>query len=401
MAAVISQGLSKRYRLGEYVFTGRSGDDGGTDRWLWALRDVSFEVGQGEVLGIVGRNGAGKTTLLKLLARITRPTSGRAVLEGRLGALLEVGTGFHPELTGRDNIYLNGAILGMGRAEIASRFDEIVQFAGIERFLDTPLKRYSSGMYVRLAFAVAAHLEPEILVVDEVLAVGDTEFQKKCLGRMSEVASEGRTVLFVSHNLLAVRKLCTSALLLEQGAVEYQGDVAHCLKLYLGNTADEASARVDLRESRQNGSGEVEFLEVAISDPDGRLSSSIAIGEPFDVSVRFRLNEPVEDLLIGLAVHGSEDLPIFSTHWNDLGDASFSLEPGEWETKVRIDPNHLRHGRYTISLGAIRGIDLLGRVEAACSFDIAEVVLKDDFHYDHRVGEIFVPMTWAPPVPAR
>ena len=193
---------------------------------FWALKNVSFEVKQGEVLGIIGRNGAGKSTLLKVLSRIAEPTAGRVVLDGRVASLLEVGTGFHPELTGRENIFLNGAILGMSRAEIKRRFDEIVAFAEVEMFLDTPVKRYSSGMYVRLAFAVAAHLEPEILVVDEVLAVGDAQFQKKCLGRMSEVAAEGRTVLFVSHNMNAVESLCTTILCLESGGVKaHSGDV--------------------------------------------------------------------------------------------------------------------------------------------------------------------------------
>ena len=209
---------------------------------FWALRDVSFEVKQGEVLGIIGRNGAGKSTLLKVLSRITEPTEGRVTLEGRVASLLEVGTGFHPELTGRENIFLNGAILGMARAEITGKFDEIVAFAEVETFLDTPVKRYSSGMYVRLAFAVAAHLEPEILIVDEVLAVGDAEFQKKCLGRMSEVAAGGRTVLFVSHNMNAVEGLCTTALCLEGGSVKgHGGDVRGFIARHLGAVTDDDS----------------------------------------------------------------------------------------------------------------------------------------------------------------
>ena len=200
---------------------------------LWALRDVSFEIKRGEVVGIIGRNGAGKTTLLKILSRITEPTEGRARIRGHVGSLLEVGTGFHPELTGRENIYLNGAILGMTRSEIGGKFDEIVSFAEIEKFLDTPVKHYSSGMYVRLAFAVAAHLEPDILLVDEVLAVGDAAFQKKCLGKMGDVAQEGRTVLFISHNMQAVRTLCKKALLLTDGRIETQGDVHSVVNTYL------------------------------------------------------------------------------------------------------------------------------------------------------------------------
>ena len=209
---------------------------GDTVEEFWALKDVSFEVKRGEVLGIIGRNGAGKSTLLKILSRITEPSEGQVTIDGRIASLLEVGTGFHPELTGRENIYLNGAILGMGRAEIRRKFDEIVAFAEVEKFLDTPVKRYSSGMYVRLAFAVAAHLEPEVLVVDEVLAVGDAEFQKKCLGKMSEVAGRGRTVLFVSHNMGAAQRICAIGLLLSSGRITFAGEIGECVACYLRNT---------------------------------------------------------------------------------------------------------------------------------------------------------------------
>src|SRR5438067_1582168 len=211
---------------------------------IWALRGVSFEVKQGEVLGIIGRNGAGKSTLLKILSRITEPTTGRVELHGRVGSLLEVGTGFHPELTGRENIYLNGSILGMRHHEIDRRFDEIVAFAEIEKFVDTPVKRYSSGMYLRLAFAVAAHLEPEILLVDEVLAVGDVQFQKRCLGKMEQVASEGRTVLFVSHNMPAIQRLCSRALLLSAGGIEAQGEVQATVQAYLTMGLERLGERV-------------------------------------------------------------------------------------------------------------------------------------------------------------
>src|ERR1700736_125365 len=256
-AIITVEGLGKKYRLGQRsnerytalrdVLTDkakslfrRNGNPRSDIRnpqsnEIWALRDVSFEVKQGEVIGIIGRNGAGKSTLLKILSRITEPTTGRVRLKGRVASLLEVGTGFHPELTGRENIFLNGAVLGMTRAEIQRKFDEIIDFAEVEKFLDTPVKRYSSGMYVRLAFAVAAHLEPEILVVDEVLAVGDAEFQKKCLGRMNDVAHEGRTVLFVSHNMQAVRRLCERALLLEDGKLVKEGDVASVAEHYLAS----------------------------------------------------------------------------------------------------------------------------------------------------------------------
>src|SRR3954468_6940179 len=256
MSVISVENLSKRYVIGHQ----RDAQDGlrhaleeafrNPYRWVmerkgklqasreefWALRDVSFEVEQGDVVGIIGRNGAGKSTLLKILSRITEPTTGRIRIGGRVASLLEVGTGFHQELTGRENIFLNGAILGMGRLEIKRKFDEIIAFAEIEKFLDTPVKRYSSGMYVRLAFAVAAHLEPEILIVDEVLAVGDAEFQKRCLGRRGEVAQEGRTVLFVSHNMQAVRRLCRTGILLEQGQIVAEGDAQSVVRRYLASS---------------------------------------------------------------------------------------------------------------------------------------------------------------------
>jgi lipopolysaccharide transport system ATP-binding protein len=241
---------------------------------FWALKDVSCEVKRGEVVGIIGRNGAGKSTLLKILSRITEPTAGRVTIKGRVGSLLEVGTGFHPELTGRENIYLNGAILGMKRAEISAKFDEIVTFAEVERFLDTPVKRYSSGMYVRLAFAVAAHLEPEILIIDEVLAVGDAEFQKKCLGKMGEVAGGGRTVLFVSHDMGAVQRLCSSALLFSDGRIRYVGSPANAIASYL--FAEKAAANsFDLSTKSRQGTGTVRLERVSLLDRPAPLSARV------------------------------------------------------------------------------------------------------------------------------
>ena len=238
-------------------------DEGSTlpaDEEFWALRDVTFDIKCGEVVGIIGRNGAGKSTLLKVLSRITEPTTGRIEIEGRVASLLEVGTGFHPELTGRENIYLNGAILGMARAEIRGKFDEIVSFAEVERFLDTPVKRYSSGMYVRLAFAVAAHMEPEILIVDEVLAVGDAAFQKKCLGKMNEVASrEGRTVLFVSHTMTAVRQMCATGLLLANGQLQTSGTAEHVISAYQDSLEDDSTV-----SSKRGGTGEVRISRVTV-----------------------------------------------------------------------------------------------------------------------------------------
>ncbi len=254
---------------------------------FWALRDVSLDVQQGERLGIIGRNGAGKSTLLKILSRIVEPTSGQIGMRGRVASLLEVGTGFHPELTGRENIYLNGAILGMGRREIRSRFDEIVAFSEVQRFLETPVKRYSSGMYVRLAFAVAAHLEPEILIVDEVLAVGDLEFQKKCLGKLQDVGQQGRTVIFVSHNLAAIHQLCTTGVLLEGGQVKQQGAVAEVVSSYL-NQHSSARTAADLRDrAGRPGRGGVQFLWARLLGRGGQPMQTHSLGE--DLTVEFGL----------------------------------------------------------------------------------------------------------------
>ncbi|HZW29900.1 MAG TPA: ABC transporter ATP-binding protein, partial [Isosphaeraceae bacterium] len=282
--AIRVEGLGKRYRLGgprERYSTLRDqirswssprGRLRRTDRDerrppFWALKDVSFQIEPGEVVGVIGRNGAGKSTLLKILSRITEPTEGAADIHGRVGSLLEVGTGFHPELTGRENVYLNGAILGMRRSEIARKFDEIVAFAGVEQFIDTPVKHYSSGMYMRLAFAVAAHLEPEILVVDEVLAVGDAQFQKRCLGKMGEVARSGRTVLFVSHNMHAIRSLCTRGILLKSGQVSFQGTAHESVSRYLESMRSGTSSPTVSQRITRPGTGEWRFTEVMAAKP--------------------------------------------------------------------------------------------------------------------------------------
>jgi lipopolysaccharide transport system ATP-binding protein len=260
---------------------------------MWALRDVSFEVKQGEILGIIGRNGAGKSTLLKILSRVTAPTSGEVRVKGRIASLLEVGTGFHPELTGRENIFLNGAILGMTKTEIKSKLDEIVAFAEIEKFLDTPVKRYSSGMYVRLAFAVAAHLEPEILIVDEVLAVGDAEFQKKCLGKMQSVATnEGRTVLFVSHNMGAINELCSRCVLLNRGAIEKEGGTKEVVETYLTPGATPTSVPLSARTDR-TGSGRLRFTRVRLL-VEGREVSAVKSGQKLTVELSYEAPESIE-----------------------------------------------------------------------------------------------------------
>jgi len=266
---------------------GRQIVEGSEVEEFWALRDVSFEIRRGEVVGVIGRNGAGKSTLLKILSRITEPTQGRVRIRGRVASLLEVGTGFHPELTGRENIFLNGAVLGMSRAEIRRKFDEIVAFSEVEKFIDTPVKRYSSGMYVRLAFAVAAHLEPEILVVDEVLAVGDAEFQRKCLGKMSQVAGEGRTVLFVSHNMPSVQRLCSSGLVLSHGSVVARGTAADAIEHYTRTV--EALAQQDLatRPDRR-GAGGVRVVDVTLHDMAGAQIATAVCGQPLKVRIHYR-----------------------------------------------------------------------------------------------------------------
>jgi lipopolysaccharide transport system ATP-binding protein len=277
------------------VVCGRQVLQGDEVEEFWALKDISFEVKRGEVLGIIGRNGAGKSTLLKILSRITEPTEGRVTINGRVASLLEVGTGFHPELTGRENVYLNGAILGMRRAEIRHKFDEIVAFAEIDNFLDTPVKRYSSGMYVRLAFAVAAHLEPEILIVDEVLAVGDAEFQKKCLGKMSKEASSGRTVLFVSHDLTAVERLCHSCIALRRGRISERGSPADVLNTYLGSRQT-IKGEVDLSTFDREGAGRVRFARISLADGHGRITDRPKVGQTLEIYLGFSGSDPTHKI---------------------------------------------------------------------------------------------------------
>ncbi|MDW8078404.1 MAG: ABC transporter ATP-binding protein [Thermoguttaceae bacterium] len=284
-----------------------------TDRVIWALKDVSFEVKHGEVLGIIGPNGAGKSTLLKILSRITEPTSGYAEIRGRVGSLLEVGTGFHPELTGRENVYLNGAILGMSRAEIRRKFDDIVSFAGVEKFIDTPVKRYSSGMQVRLAFAVAAHLDPEILIIDEVLAVGDAEFQKRCLGKMNEVARSGRTVLFVSHNLAAVEGLCNVAMRLQSGRLMEFGQPISVIGAYLKGAA-ELRGEIDLRDFQRPVSSSARFEFVRFLNSRGICSGEVACGEDLTIELGIAVTQAVSCARIAIRFFNSLGQRILTCH---------------------------------------------------------------------------------------
>lgn len=314
---------------------------------LWALRDISFEVNRGEVLGIIGRNGAGKSTLLKILSRITEPTSGRAVMRGRVGSLLEVGTGFHPELTGRENIFLNGAILGMRKKEIENKFDEIVAFSEVERFIDTPVKRYSSGMYVRLAFAVAAHLDPEILLVDEVLAVGDAQFQKKCLGKMGEVAHQGRTVLFVSHNMGMINSLCGSAVLLDSGSVALCGSVSKAISLYYSGTL-QSSFHVDYRRSpKPVGDEFATLLEAYIENSAGEKTGDMDIRSGFTVTMIYRLDKQTGGPAYpNFHVYNSQGVHVFVTGAGKTTD----MAAGIFSATCSIPGNFLNNDTYSIGL---------------------------------------------------
>jgi lipopolysaccharide transport system ATP-binding protein len=284
---------------------------------IWALKDVSFEVKQGEVMGIIGRNGAGKSTLLKVLSRITKPTQGRAEIHGRVGSLLEVGTGFHPELTGRENMYLNGAILGMKKAELERKFDEIVAFAEVEQFIDTPVKRYSSGMYVRLAFAVAAHLEPEILLVDEVLAVGDAEFQKKCLGKMGDVARVGRTILFVSHNMQAIQSLCTSAMQLDRGRITRIGEPRAVVAHYLASI-DRVASEVTWPEETAPGDQQVKLLGVRVFGPPPNTGGTCSSRDDVTVELDFVAHSSSPGLCVGFDLITSEGVLVARSYHTDL-----------------------------------------------------------------------------------
>ena len=357
--AIVAEGIAKRYRLGEResyralrdvlagAFTapfGRAHRAPMSE--VWALDDVSFTLGRGEVLGLIGANGAGKSTLLKVLSRITDPTRGRAVLHGRVGSLLEVGTGFHPELTGRENIVLNGTILGMRRSEIVRRFDEIVEFAGVQKFLDTPVKRYSSGMQVRLAFAVAAHLEPEILLVDEVLAVGDAEFQQRCLGKMKDVTREGRTIVFVSHNLAAVRALCQRAVVLERGRLVFDGATEDGVHRYLGQATGATEAVVEgeglrLRVAKERLYSSDPFFEctrIAVLDEEGVPSTSFRSDEEIAVEIEFRVFRPLAAPRVLVTLTDENQVPVLRTETIDdavLDDVP-RLEPGAYRSSVRL-----------------------------------------------------------------
>ena len=322
---------------------------------IWALREVSFDVQTGQVLGIIGRNGAGKSTLLKILSRVTEPSEGYAEIRGRVGSLLEVGTGFHHELTGRENIYLNGAILGMKRAEIERKFDEIVAFSEVEQFIDTPVKRYSSGMYLRLAFAVAAHLEPEILVVDEVLAVGDVEFQRKCMGKMGEVAREGRTVLFVSHNMSAILRLTEETLVLDHGQLVYRAPTSQAVDFYMASGYSQEGERAWQPEEIPADAAPFRPIAMRVRDARGRVSDTVRSVEPLSIEIDYSLSAPVIGLRVGiylLTMRGEYVLTSFDTD-DPVQYENLSTRPaGYYRSCCELPGNLLNEGRYVLGMNA-------------------------------------------------
>lgn len=322
---------------------------------IWALQDISFQVPKGRVLGIVGRNGAGKSTLLKIFSRVTEPTAGYAEIHGRVGSLLEVGTGFHPELTGRENIYLNGAILGMKRLEIEKKFDEIVEFSEVAKFIDTPVKRYSSGMYLRLAFAVAAHLEPEILVVDEVLAVGDAEFQRKCLGKMTDVAQEGRTVLFVSHNMSAILRLTEETLVLDRGQNVLLAPTAQAVDYYMSSGIAQVGERLWVDEEIPANAYPFQPLSLRVVDRRGRTVDTVRATEPFTLEISYRLEAAISALRVGLYLMTSRGEQVFTSF--DTDDPSLFEEyplrqPGSYTSRCEVPADMLNEGRYVVGVNA-------------------------------------------------
>lgn len=374
--AVRVNGLSKQYRIGgkqevhknlrevltdafaspfcrvRRLVQGQKGGVAGTEEKIWALKDISFEVRRGEVVGIIGRNGAGKTTLLKILCRITEPTEGCAEIHGRVGSLLEVGTGFHPELSGRENIYLSGAILGMRKAEMNRKFDDIVAFAEIDKFMDTPVKHYSSGMYVRLAFAVAAHLEPEILLVDEVLAVGDAAFQKKCLGKMGDVAKEGRTILFVSHNMAAIRTLTEKCLYLQDGQIVSYDRTSETVDQYLADVLKHKAIKpyeLDFYRRHSRKETTVRFVQVRINESKGQLAE-ILIGDSFTLFMTLESKKQVKEANITINLKKLQgDIVVTILSW----DSHFKvdLKPGLTTFSCKLEGLHLVPGHYLIDLG--------------------------------------------------
>jgi lipopolysaccharide transport system ATP-binding protein len=410
--AIQTEGLSKRYKIGkvEKYYTLRDSISrmfsaplrlvrGEISRapkeWFWALQDVSMEVKQGDVVGVIGRNGAGKTTLLKLLSRITTPTLGQATISGRVGSLLEVGTGFHPELTGRDNIFLNGAIIGMRRADILRKFDEIVEFAEIGRFIDTAVKRYSSGMHMRLAFAVAAHLEPEILIVDEVLAVGDAAFQRKCIGKMDSVAKGGRTVLFVSHNMSAAAQLCNRGILLGAGKLVRSGPIDDVVAEYMETGSREQESEITFPE-RPHGVGSIRRLR--LQNSQGKKTTEFFNDERICVEVEYELKEPVSDNHVFVLLDRADGLLVLKNSDDDyrpLGLQAAGLrQPGLYTRRVFFPAGVLNEGVYQFQILLGKRRAELDRQKSAF-FRIEDRTDYRDSCFGKRNGVMLFPLEWS------
>jgi lipopolysaccharide transport system ATP-binding protein len=410
-AAIRVQNLSKQYKIAatrERNETLRQAIVSGASSLLrgkgaeneappfWALRDVSFDIGQGDVIGVVGRNGAGKSTLLKILSRVTQPSSGRIEIRGRVGSLLEVGMGFDRELTGRENTYLNGAILGMKKREIDRKFDEIVAFAEIEQFIDTPVKRYSSGMYTRLAFAVAAHLEPEVLIVDEVLAVGDAKFQARCLGKMGQVASEGRTVVFVSHNMSAITNFCPRSIWLERGSMRDFGKTSDIVSRYLSEGGDRSGSVVFAPEDRP-GSDAARLMSVRTLNGAGEPVNLIGANEALTVEVEYETLRRTSGLRIGVTLLGRDGEAILSTKDLDAYPSDYVREAGRYVSRCTLPGDFLNAGKFFITVGSdIPMVQANFNADRVLSFSVEMASDSVGGHVpDGRVGLLRMQLPWS------
>ncbi|WP_293892574.1 ABC transporter ATP-binding protein [Flavobacterium sp.] len=368
----------------------------GESNIVWSLKDINFEIQRGDAVGIIGKNGAGKSTLLKLLSRITSPTSGEIKVKGRIASLLEVGTGFHPELTGRENIYLNGAILGMRKKEITRKLEEIINFSGVERYIDTPVKRYSSGMYVRLAFAVAAHLESEILIVDEVLAVGDAEFQKKCLGKMGDISKgEGRTVLFVSHNMSAVKSLCQKGILLENGLIKSIGDIDKVMSSYTSNVNSKESQVFFDEQTKRSGSKNLEFLSLEIRNQHDVLTQEYSIGDDLNVRFRIRNNANEGKSEVAIQIKTTDEMPLFHVM---ARDSNYEIKHSQHEEVYNVCINDLRlfPGTYIIGLVSANttGHQIYDLIENTLTFQIIDGGTYTQRNLPRSAGLLFLNPQW-------
>ena len=397
--SLVEAGAGSIRRLSSLVHRRSSAVDGASSDTIWALRDLSFEIRAGQVVGIIGRNGAGKSTLLKLLSRITEPTEGEAEIRGRVGSLLEVGTGFHPELTGRENIYLNGAILGMKRLEINRKFDEIVSFSEVEKFIDTPVKHYSSGMYLRLAFAVAAHLEPEILLVDEVLAVGDAEFQRKCLGKMSDVAQTGRTVLFVSHNMSAILRLTEETLVLELGRLALRAPSAAAVDYYMTSGMAQEGERIWEGDPRVSAAAPFRPVALRVRDAQERVSAQVASAASCAVEFEYALDADVTGLRVGLYLMTSQGEPLFASFDTD-NRRSFEQHTvrraGRYISRCRLPADLLNEGRFVLGVNASSfRIRSYFTEEHALTFTVDGTGAPGSQWPETRVGPLRPALEWA------